>query len=461
MKCPTEAQLNEHAAGRLDTRQRWEISAHLEGCPDCRRQVAELRQATDWLGLLPAPAGDHPDDDALAALTEGSLPGPERAQVLAHLGQCPECATVLGSLRREVAPAESRVAAAAAVAAPPAAPPARRRLPVWASFAAAAALLIVVGGVSLLNSRGKMAALPGPMVASAPAEPAPQPTAAAARVAKGPAASASAPSVAGNAAGASLAVGGPAPAARASAPGRPLPPSTSAHPTPPAGPPVVLALKPPPSPAASPPVPLNGRLVAELPAAATANAIRAETDTLTAKGNLVRAAASAATTSGLEGGAATRTGMMDTAAAPAARAMAAGPAMVPGGMPGMGGGAGGGPAPRRTPGDPTRPGPAPGASPVAEQSTTVAAAAMPEATRGPEVPREKPLTAVTGRGAGSGGAAMKAVPGVADQVAATPPAASSAAMARAAAPGQKTTIEPSSVRNKKKPARHKRRPRAG
>jgi hypothetical protein len=149
MTCPTEGQLNDYVAGRLSTRERWELGQHLESCLQCRDQVAELRDSGQWLDLLGATdaADHHVKPEAMAALADGTLEAGARAQVLAHVGECAECATVLGALYRgtaAVAP-EQRVAAAA-MAAPPT--PQRRRSTSWAALAAAAAV-VVVGAVLL------------------------------------------------------------------------------------------------------------------------------------------------------------------------------------------------------------------------------------------------------------------------------------------------------------------------
>lgn len=150
MNCPLEHELNDYAVGRLSTARRWQISQHLASCAACRGAVGELEAVGAWLDDLPTPA-EHPEDVLLAAVASGAASAAERAEVLAHVGQCPECAYVLGQLRRETA--------AAAVARP------ARSWVKWSSLAAAAAVLVIVGGVLL---RGPYGARPGPSAAGAP-----------------------------------------------------------------------------------------------------------------------------------------------------------------------------------------------------------------------------------------------------------------------------------------------------
>lgn len=102
MKCPSEVELNEYAEDRLDTRRRWEVQEHLDECVGCRSDLESLQWTTRQLALLAREAAevDHPSDEDLAAMAEGTLEAGERARVLTHLGQCPECAAIYGALPR-------------------------------------------------------------------------------------------------------------------------------------------------------------------------------------------------------------------------------------------------------------------------------------------------------------------------------------------------------------------------
>ena len=102
MKCPSEVELNEYAEDRLDTRRRWEVQEHLEECAECRSDLETLQWTTGRLALLADEVAEtgHPSDEELAAMAEGTLEGSQRARVLTHLGQCPECAAIYGALPR-------------------------------------------------------------------------------------------------------------------------------------------------------------------------------------------------------------------------------------------------------------------------------------------------------------------------------------------------------------------------
>lgn len=101
------------------------------------------------LRRLPAnaapPAGPHPDDRLLLALTAGTLDEPASAEVESHLARCAECRALLAELARSV-PAEVQTASEGAFPREPA----RRfftpgRVTILAgAFAAAAAVLIAV-----------------------------------------------------------------------------------------------------------------------------------------------------------------------------------------------------------------------------------------------------------------------------------------------------------------------------
>ncbi|MEN6641639.1 MAG: zf-HC2 domain-containing protein [Armatimonadia bacterium] len=102
MKCPSEVELNEYAEDRLATRRRWEVQEHLEECAGCRSDLEGLQWTTGQLALLASEAAEahHPTDEDLAAMAEGTLESNQRARVLTHLGQCPECAAIYGALPR-------------------------------------------------------------------------------------------------------------------------------------------------------------------------------------------------------------------------------------------------------------------------------------------------------------------------------------------------------------------------
>ncbi len=149
MKCPSEVELNEYAEDRLPSARRWEVSAHLRDCAGCRTDLEGLDWASVALDELLAeetPEAAHPSLEDLAALKDGRLPALRRAEVLTHLGTCPECAQIYGGLPRE-----------------------QRALPLvrsWQPLAAAASLLLIVGFIFFVV-RGEFA--PGRGVTAPPA----------------------------------------------------------------------------------------------------------------------------------------------------------------------------------------------------------------------------------------------------------------------------------------------------
>lgn len=84
-----------------------------------------------------AAAHEHPPSEAVAAFLDGGLPPRERAELAAHLDECPECRHETVQAARLIRP----------VPAPPLRPPAVWRRRAWAGFAAAAA----AAGVLLLS----------------------------------------------------------------------------------------------------------------------------------------------------------------------------------------------------------------------------------------------------------------------------------------------------------------------
>lgn len=178
MKCPPEEQLVEYAAGRLSTSERWQLSEHLECCPDCREQVAELRAVDEWLDLLAVPETEHVADETLAALAEGTLDDLSRARALVHVGECPECARLLGALRRELVAEALPVVAAASAAMTARKPEPRSAVPVlwrWATAGAAAAALMITFTILFAPRLSGPTSAPGPVMtaerAAAPVTP--------------------------------------------------------------------------------------------------------------------------------------------------------------------------------------------------------------------------------------------------------------------------------------------------
>ena len=69
-------QLGAYALGALDEHEAAEMAAHIEGCPTCRRELAELESVRDLLGELPP---------------EAMLDGPPRTATCCcsgHSGRC-------------------------------------------------------------------------------------------------------------------------------------------------------------------------------------------------------------------------------------------------------------------------------------------------------------------------------------------------------------------------------------
>ncbi|HYC88332.1 MAG TPA: zf-HC2 domain-containing protein [Thermoanaerobaculia bacterium] len=83
---------------------------------------------------------NHPTDNALAAFVDGTLPPPERQEVIKHMADCAECRdTVL--LTTEIAEAEAPAKVAASTVVP-------WRPKRWLPLAAAAAIVVVVVGIT-------------------------------------------------------------------------------------------------------------------------------------------------------------------------------------------------------------------------------------------------------------------------------------------------------------------------
>lgn len=137
MKHPSEVELNEYAEDRLETSRRWDVARHLQDCPECQESLAGLTWATTALAGLQAEADtDHPALEDLAALKEGRLAAARRADLVTHLGACPECAHIYGALPHE-----------------------KRQLPLmrhWQPLAAAAAVVLVIAVVLFANRPGQV-----------------------------------------------------------------------------------------------------------------------------------------------------------------------------------------------------------------------------------------------------------------------------------------------------------------
>jgi formylglycine-generating enzyme required for sulfatase activity/serine/threonine protein kinase len=77
---PTDRTLQAHGLGQLDARSAGSVDAHLQGCPLCRRRVAEISSGSLLGRLGDAPAPPASVDSALSATdvpsTEGASPAP-------------------------------------------------------------------------------------------------------------------------------------------------------------------------------------------------------------------------------------------------------------------------------------------------------------------------------------------------------------------------------------------------
>ena len=113
------------------------LEEHVRSCPDCRREVTELRAAMAGLAMPSEAAGPCPSDELLAALVEQRLDPYERDRVVEHLGTCAGCRTVVVGAREALA--EDAVAAEVR-----ALDGRRRSWPLVAGPIAAAALLLVL-----------------------------------------------------------------------------------------------------------------------------------------------------------------------------------------------------------------------------------------------------------------------------------------------------------------------------
>lgn len=121
------------------------------------------------------PSSEHPDANLLAAFAENSLMRHERAAILAHLAECPECRESLAVASRTVNLESSKPLAHDASSR------VRRFSPVWRWASGAAVALCVMGivwqfRVGLPGNKKIQNALPAtvPLVVSKKSEPAPE-----------------------------------------------------------------------------------------------------------------------------------------------------------------------------------------------------------------------------------------------------------------------------------------------
>jgi hypothetical protein len=89
--------------GELELLQRRSLEEHAARCPECGPSLALLSRADAWLqSRAPAPAGECPPADVLYDFGGGPgatpLPPARRAEVEAHLADCRDCETLVGTL---------------------------------------------------------------------------------------------------------------------------------------------------------------------------------------------------------------------------------------------------------------------------------------------------------------------------------------------------------------------------
>jgi hypothetical protein len=102
--CPAPESLIPHVLGATDPT----ISRHLEGCPVCQAEIAQLREAT---GLLRAgrsferrtETSDCLEEAAIADFMEGRLTREAPAPLIAHLLTCARCRSLVASTGRLLA----------------------------------------------------------------------------------------------------------------------------------------------------------------------------------------------------------------------------------------------------------------------------------------------------------------------------------------------------------------------
>jgi anti-sigma factor RsiW len=101
MKCLTREHIQKYADGELSREERRTVDAHLKVCPECRFLYEKMEgfegvlRAAGASGIASAlgTAAPCPDEEIIASLMDGSLPGgEERARVAAHIAVCGACA---------------------------------------------------------------------------------------------------------------------------------------------------------------------------------------------------------------------------------------------------------------------------------------------------------------------------------------------------------------------------------
>jgi anti-sigma factor ChrR (cupin superfamily) len=81
------------------------VKKHLASCPRCKRELAQLQavayvMAADAAQKRPLPGKGCPDDEALAAFIEGSLPEKEKKSVAGHVAGCRACIIMINEIKR-------------------------------------------------------------------------------------------------------------------------------------------------------------------------------------------------------------------------------------------------------------------------------------------------------------------------------------------------------------------------
>jgi anti-sigma factor RsiW len=104
MNCPAPESLVPHALGAVDP----SIALHLEGCPVCQAEVAQIQEVT---GALRATRSlkrrtvtpDCLDEQLIGDFVEGRLTAEERSPVVAHLLTCARCRSAVAATGRLLA----------------------------------------------------------------------------------------------------------------------------------------------------------------------------------------------------------------------------------------------------------------------------------------------------------------------------------------------------------------------
>jgi hypothetical protein len=101
MTCPAPESLVLHALGAVDP----SIARHLEACPACQAEIAQLREEAGLLQAArlverPIETSDCLDEAAVAGLVEGRLAPEKRVPVVAHLLTCAHCRSTVAAIGR-------------------------------------------------------------------------------------------------------------------------------------------------------------------------------------------------------------------------------------------------------------------------------------------------------------------------------------------------------------------------